>query len=58
MILSRIPLSWLRSEQGQDLSDYALILGLVVIICLGAIGMMGSSIVDTFSTVTSALRSL
>ena len=58
MILSRIPLSWLRSEQGQDLSDYALILGLVVIICLGAIGMMGSSIVDTFSTVASALRSL
>jgi len=48
--------SWLRRKEGQDLTEYALIIGLIVILAVGAITLMGTSIQGILSTIASALN--
>jgi Flp pilus assembly pilin Flp len=57
MILSLFPLPRLHSEQAQAVSEYALIIALIATLCLAAVGLMGTAIVQTFTTVASALSS-
>ncbi len=45
----------LRREEGQDLTEYALLIGLIVVLAVGAITLMGSSIRDILSSIASTL---
>lgn len=47
--------SWLRREEGQDLTEYALIIGLIVLLAVAAITLMGQSISSILSQIASAL---
>ena len=51
-------LAWLRSEQGQDLSEYALIIGLIVILAIGSITAISGSIQGVLSSISSTLQTL
>jgi Flp pilus assembly pilin Flp len=50
--------AWLRSEQGQDLSEYALIIGLIVILAIGSITAISDSIQGVLSSISSTLQTL
>jgi len=47
--------SWLRREEGQDLTEYALLIGLIVILAVAAVGLMGTSISEILSSIASTL---
>ena len=34
-------------ESGQGLAEYALILGLIAVVCLGALGLLGEAIANS-----------
>jgi len=46
-----------RSEEGQDLIEYALLVGLISLVAVAAIGLAGSSVNDIFTTVQGKLAS-
>ena len=50
--------SRLRREEGQDLTEYALLIGLIVILAIGAITLMGTSISNVLSNIASTLDSV
>ncbi len=45
----------LRSEEGQGLAEYALILVLVAIVVIAALTALGTNVSTTFSTITASL---
>jgi len=45
------------SEEGQDLIEYALLVGLISLVAVAAIGLAGSSVNDIFTTVQGKLAS-
>ncbi|MGQ9493013.1 MAG: Flp family type IVb pilin [Anaerolineae bacterium] len=47
--------SWLRREEGQDLTEYALIIGLIVLLAVAAITLMGTSISSILSQIAETL---
>lgn len=47
--------NWLRRQEGQDLTEYALIIGLIVILAVAAITLMGTSISAILSSIASSL---
>jgi pilus assembly protein Flp/PilA len=47
----------IRSEEGQALVEYALILGLVSVVAIALLSALGTDITDILSKVTSALSS-
>ena len=47
--------SWLRREEGQDLSEYALLLFLIVIAAVAAVTLLGSTISGVLQDVADAL---
>lgn len=47
--------NWMRRQEGQDLTEYALIIGLIVLLAVAAITLMGTSISSILSTIASAL---
>ena len=47
--------SWLCREEGQDLTEYALLIGLIVILAVGAITLMGENISEILSSIASTL---
>ena len=47
--------SWLRREEGQDLTEYALLLALIVILAIAAVMFLGEQISTVLSTVAEAL---
>jgi Flp pilus assembly pilin Flp len=49
--------SWLRREEGQDLTEYALLIALIVIIAIIAIAFLGTSISTVLSEIASTLAS-
>jgi len=49
--------SWLRREEGQDLTEYALLIALIVIIAIIAIAFLGTSISSVLSEIASTLAS-
>lgn len=48
-------MQWLRREEGQDLTEYALIIGLIVLLAIGALQIMGTSIQSIMDRIATAL---
>jgi len=44
-----------RSDEGQDLLEYALLIALIALVCVGAIGLAGTNVNDIFGRIASAL---
>ena len=44
-----------RSEEGQGLAEYGLILALIAVACVAALGFLGGGIAGTLSSVTGSL---
>lgn len=47
--------SWLRREEGQDLTEYALIIGLIVIVAVIAVQALGGSIQGVLQNIADTL---
>jgi len=47
--------AWLRREEGQDLSEYALLLFLIVVAAVAAVTLLGGTIQDVISSAAEAL---
>ena len=45
--------NWLRREEGQDLAEYALLLGLIAIVCFAAITLLGGNVSQVFADMAS-----
>ena len=60
MVLEKLRRSWtwFRSQSGQGLAEYALILGLIAIVSILALIFLGSQISDKLSTIGSQLQSV
>jgi len=41
-------------ERGQGLAEYALILGLVALVCIGALSTLGGGITNAYNSMTAA----
>ena len=50
--------NWLEEQEGQDLVEYALLMGLIAIVCIVAITAGGSAVSTIWSTIASALGSV
>ncbi len=48
---------WFRDEEGQTLTEYALILVLIAIVAILAVTGLGTKIRDIFTTITGSLTS-
>lgn len=44
-----------QSRRGQTLVEYALILAVIVIVCVGVLTALGNKVIYVFSTITSLL---
>ena len=53
--LTRFAVNFLRNEDGPTAVEYAVMLALIVVVCIGAIATLGSNANLTFSTVGSAV---
>jgi pilus assembly protein Flp/PilA len=42
-------------EEGQDLLEYALLIALIAIICIGAITLAGQNVLGVFNTIAGAI---
>jgi pilus assembly protein Flp/PilA len=47
-------LEWLKNEEGQDLAEYGLLLGLIAVVVMVAVGAIGGSIFEIFDFLTTA----
>jgi len=45
----------LHSEDGQALTEYGLILGLIAVVCLVALGAVGAAVSGQLDSITSAI---
>lgn len=46
-----------QDQKGQDLAEYALLIGLIAIVVIGAVTMFGSSLNTYWTTITTAFPS-
>ena len=46
---------FLKSEDGPTATEYAVMLALIIVVCIGAIGLVGTKVNDTFVGVEAAL---
>ncbi len=53
-LLSRAALRRSRSDAGQDLLEYALLVALVVLVAIGAVDMLGTTINTSFWEIIAA----
>jgi pilus assembly protein Flp/PilA len=53
--LLRSTVSFLKSEDGPTAVEYAVMLALIIVVCIGAITTLGSNANSTFSFVGSAI---
>ena len=47
--------SFLREEDGATATEYAVMLALIIIICIGAISALGTKVSGTFATLSTKL---
>jgi pilus assembly protein Flp/PilA len=57
-ILQRLRARFERDDDGQGLAEYALILGLIAVVCIVALLYMGSQVSDKLSVIGSQLQSV
>jgi Flp pilus assembly pilin Flp len=50
--------NWLRRQEGQDLTEYALLIGLIVLICVAAVTLMGTTISQLLGRIAEALTNI
>jgi pilus assembly protein Flp/PilA len=48
--------SIVRHEEGQDLLEYALLVALIALVCVGAITLAGSNVNTIFGSFANALK--
>lgn len=48
-------MSWIRREEGQDLTEYALIIALIVILGIAALTFLGGNIGNVLNNVAASL---
>ena len=53
--MKNILISLVRDEQGQDLIEYALLAGLIAVICVASVTVAGSKVSSLFSKVAASL---
>jgi Flp pilus assembly pilin Flp len=46
----------LRSEEGQDIAEYAVMLAVILVLVVGTIRLIGSNANNAFSNVASAMQ--
>jgi pilus assembly protein Flp/PilA len=44
-----------RNDEGQDLLEYALLVALIALVCVGAIGLAGTNVNVIFGRIATAL---
>ncbi len=44
-----------RRDEGQDLLEYALLIALIAIVCVGAITLAGTNVRDTFANIAGSI---
>ena len=49
--------SWLNTEEGQDLAEYGLLLGLIAVIVMVAVAALGDSLLALFNRLADAVAS-
>ena len=54
-IMKNFTVSLVRDEQGQDLIEYALLAGLIAVICVGSVTLAGDKISSLFSKVANSI---
>jgi pilus assembly protein Flp/PilA len=47
--------SLVRRDEGQDLLEYALLIALIAIVCVGAITLAGTNVRDTFTNIANSI---
>ena len=47
-------MNWVKEEEGQGLVEYALIIVLVSIVCVVALGLLGTAVNSVFLRITNA----
>lgn len=45
-----------RSEDGQDLAEYALLIALIALVVIGAVTLLGTNIQTVFNNIANALN--
>jgi len=46
---------FLRGDEGQDLLEYALLVALIALVCVGAIGLAGTNVNSIFGQIAGTL---
>ena len=54
-MLKNALIALVHEEEGQALTEYGLILGLIAVVCVGMLGLMGDRINGLLDTITKAL---
>ncbi len=45
--------NWLKREEGQDLAEYALLIGLIALVVFAAVALLGTNISTLFANLAS-----
>jgi pilus assembly protein Flp/PilA len=48
--------SWLNTEEGQDLAEYGLLLGLIAVVVMIAVALLGDSLLAYFNVLAAAVE--
>ncbi len=47
--------SLVKHDEGQDLLEYALLIALIAIVCVGAISLAGNNVANTFNNIAKSI---
>jgi pilus assembly protein Flp/PilA len=47
--------SFVRNEEGQDLLEYALLIALIALVCVGAVALAGSTVKTVFTNIAGQI---
>ena len=47
--------SFVRDDKGQDLLEYALLIALIALVCVGAVALAGTKVSQVFSNIASQI---
>jgi pilus assembly protein Flp/PilA len=47
--------SFVRNEEGQDLLEYALLIALIALVCVGAVALAGTKVSTVFTNIASQI---
>jgi pilus assembly protein Flp/PilA len=46
---------WVRDSQGQDLLEYALLIALIALVCVGAVALAGTAVSQVFTSIAGQI---